>query len=69
MTTTEWVLGVIANVLALAVILLEVNVYRLRKKLRRAHRDLDATTRTLAAYRAMDDRAITDYLTQNGGLA
>lgn len=67
MTTTAWVLGVIANVLCLAVILLEVNVYRLRENLRRARRDRDENARTLAAYRALCDQAITEFLTQNGG--
>jgi predicted Holliday junction resolvase-like endonuclease len=66
---TVLVLGIIANLLTLAVILLEVGVYRLRKKLRRARRELDSTNRTLAAYRAMEDRAITDFLAQNEGLS
>lgn len=35
----------------------------------KAEADRDETARALAVYRAVDDQAITDFLSQNGGLS
>lgn len=60
-------LGGCVSVLGLAVAVLILRLRRLSRDVLDARREANETRRTLAAYRALSDQAIDDFLTQHGG--